>query len=650
MNNKFKLTGIYNYWDKLYTWKKYAERNKVPQSCQKCMKPRIHKTILLETKQHICWFCWIKKGSTYAKAIIKPAHTVYKPRKNIRTVETPIALVAREEIIAEVQRPVEASKKTMTAVKRPTTVKKSTAKNTNDTPYRTRSLFHDDELEDALEAADLSNVDAAYDKEMTKLSKKTFLDNSVFSKDMIDPKIVHIMEGNELYDGESGEKITRKTIVHNYSKTKPINHKQKNKIYGQDQNDNETIKSNQKNKHLVENQVEIDGTKSKQRNKSFIHIEVNIATNRTKNITQKSVDGSFSNTKSIDSNSNTRSIDTNARQNDINTTRQNDINTTRQNDINTNAVESNKKSVDLNAQIDDSNTKPANKFMVFYGSLAKKAKKSVVAIKENTKKSIDTITGSNRTSDDQITDNNNPTITILPKNKNLKNSEAKGIGESTGIIEYFKNNETIKCLNLEKSKKVRISLMIAKFSILLVTMIFGILSIYYSIMWQSLNNSGFLQNIGLIKNGIFNFATVDVGFGPLNLIQALGLNNQQINLLNSLAPNLATLGIHQFSNFSIEMLNTMIIFAVLGLVTSISVIFLKDGTALSLSLMVFALISIIIAIALWSVGLSIESLFTTPFNNINNLFSGWKAGQDVNDALVISINNEIQSLINLFSK
>lgn len=446
MDKKFKLTGIYNYWDKLDIWKKYAERNKIPQNCEKCKKPHIHKTVLLETGEHICWYCWIKKGSTYGQVVAKPVHTVLKTVKKVET-----------------KKPVKPASKSNVKL--------------------TKVINEGDVLENVLGEVDLEHTDNAHINEITKLA------NSVFLDDMIEQEIIDNVDEDESI------------------KVIPI------------------VKKVSKPKQKAKPKTAVKSTNSK------------VETIKSKKVTTKAID------KNID--------------------------------------------------------KP----------------KATVKI------------------DDVIVP-----VVAAPAKENTINQ-----------IKYSKYNPAIKSLNFEKSKKTRLAWNIAKYSILLITMAFAILALYYSSIWQAMNNNGFLVNTGLIKNGIFNFSNVSVNGVDTSLASVL-TDKTTINALNLLAPGLASLGISDLTSFSSPMLYTMIVFSVLGLVTSISVIFFKDGTVWSLWLMLFSLSCVIITIVLWSLGIIAANTFSTPFNSINSLFSGWGTDVNVNNDIQLKINNELTNLINLISK
>ncbi|MGL4952040.1 MAG: hypothetical protein ACRC4L_03605, partial [Mycoplasma sp.] len=70
------VTDPNNYWSKLAIWKKYASYNKQTVKCDACDRNNVHKTVLLENGQHICWYSWIKKGTIYGAVIAKSAHMV----------------------------------------------------------------------------------------------------------------------------------------------------------------------------------------------------------------------------------------------------------------------------------------------------------------------------------------------------------------------------------------------------------------------------------------------------------------------------------------------------------------------------------------------------------------------------------------------
>lgn len=468
MENKFKLTGIYNYWDKLGIWKKYAERNKIPQDCEKCKKPHIHKTVLLENGEHICWYCWIKKGSTYATVVAKPEHTVHKAPKKVE---------AKKPVI--------------------------TVKQTN--PTSSRVINEGDVLENVLGEVDLMHTDTSHINEITKLA------NSVFLDDMIEQEIVDVVEDDEPI------------------KVIPI--------------------------------VKKVG-KPKQKTEAKPKAPVKAKKVETKKVETKKVEAKKVETKKVQA----KKVET-------------------------------KKAVN----------KPVNKNI------------------------YDTKTTG------KILNVNEPVI-----NTPIKDNVAKK-------IDYSKYNPLIKSLNFEKSKKTRLVWTIAKYSILLITMAFAILALYYSTIWQSTGDNGFLVNIGLIKNGIFNFSNVSVNGLDTSLVSEL-TDKTNITALNLLAPGLASLGISDLTNFSNAMLYTMIVFSVLGLVTSISVIFFKDGTVWSLSLMLLSLSFVTITIVLWTLGFIDASAFSTPFNSINSLFSGWSTDANANNAIELKINDELSKLINLIAK
>lgn len=85
MQNKKKLllSGVYDYKDKLNVWKSYATRNIQVSDCEKCEKVHARKSVLLENGSHVCWFCWIRKGSNYGLVVPKPKQSI--PKSNNET-------------------------------------------------------------------------------------------------------------------------------------------------------------------------------------------------------------------------------------------------------------------------------------------------------------------------------------------------------------------------------------------------------------------------------------------------------------------------------------------------------------------------------------------------------------------------------------
>ncbi|MGL4952041.1 MAG: hypothetical protein ACRC4L_03610 [Mycoplasma sp.] len=96
-NNNLMLSGTYDYHKKLQVWKTYATRNKVAADCENCKKVHARKTVLLENGQHVCWYCWIRKGSNYGTVVFKPSEMILKqetPTKKIKQKEEKTKKVA----------------------------------------------------------------------------------------------------------------------------------------------------------------------------------------------------------------------------------------------------------------------------------------------------------------------------------------------------------------------------------------------------------------------------------------------------------------------------------------------------------------------------------------------------------------------------
>lgn len=90
----------YSYKDRLRNWRKYSTRNKIPFDCKECNKTHAYKTVYLDTGEHVCWFCWIRKYHAFHNAVHKPREIVKveKHKKKSQQVKEPIK-VAKPKII-----------------------------------------------------------------------------------------------------------------------------------------------------------------------------------------------------------------------------------------------------------------------------------------------------------------------------------------------------------------------------------------------------------------------------------------------------------------------------------------------------------------------------------------------------------------------
>lgn len=95
----------YSYKDRLRNWRKYSTRNKIPFDCKECNKTHAYKTVYLDTGEHVCWFCWIRKDHVFHNAVHKPQEIVKveKPKKKPQ-------LVKKLEVKPKVQKPIKVAK------------------------------------------------------------------------------------------------------------------------------------------------------------------------------------------------------------------------------------------------------------------------------------------------------------------------------------------------------------------------------------------------------------------------------------------------------------------------------------------------------------------------------------------------------------
>lgn len=99
MESKLSLNKLYNYKDRLNMWRKFATKNDVIISCEKCNKTHAHKSVLLETGEQACWYCWISKGTIIGKVVAK---SNAKPK----TKSEPVAKPTPKKVIRSTVKPV----------------------------------------------------------------------------------------------------------------------------------------------------------------------------------------------------------------------------------------------------------------------------------------------------------------------------------------------------------------------------------------------------------------------------------------------------------------------------------------------------------------------------------------------------------------
>lgn len=124
----------YSYKDRLRNWRKYSTRNKIPFDCKECNKTHAYKTVYLDTGEHVCWFCWIRKDHVFHNAVHKPQEIVRveKPKVKSQVVKKPIEK-------PKVDKPIKESKpeiiKIVKPIKKNKVVKKAVVKPKIEKPF-----------------------------------------------------------------------------------------------------------------------------------------------------------------------------------------------------------------------------------------------------------------------------------------------------------------------------------------------------------------------------------------------------------------------------------------------------------------------------------------------------------------------------------
>lgn len=111
-NKPLNITDKYIYEERLRIWDKFATKNAVVTKCEKCKKTHAHKSVLIETGEHICWYCWITKGEEYGKVVAKPV-VVKAPKVVVKKEPRPInSVVKSKPILKHTAKPTEAKNTT----------------------------------------------------------------------------------------------------------------------------------------------------------------------------------------------------------------------------------------------------------------------------------------------------------------------------------------------------------------------------------------------------------------------------------------------------------------------------------------------------------------------------------------------------------
>ncbi|MGL4947893.1 MAG: hypothetical protein ACRC42_00715 [Mycoplasma sp.] len=106
-NDKLNINDPYNYSNKLKIWRQFATYNKSPTKCDFCDRANAHKSVLLQDGKHVCWYSWIKKGTTYGSVVIKEVteKNIIKKVKKTKATENNLNTSRKVEVKATSEKP-----------------------------------------------------------------------------------------------------------------------------------------------------------------------------------------------------------------------------------------------------------------------------------------------------------------------------------------------------------------------------------------------------------------------------------------------------------------------------------------------------------------------------------------------------------------
>ncbi len=213
-------------------------------------------------------------------------------------------------------------------------------------------------------------------------------------------------------------------------------------------------------------------------------------------------------------------------------------------------------------------------------------------------------------------------------------------------IEYKKYNPFIFGDKLKTKHKFHLWYNIIKFSIILITIIFGLLALWFSTQWEK----GFISGAGYsfinedMMNSIFNL--------DLSYIHS-GQTDNNIEVFHPASATATAISEYSLSDFNIgnkiygnnlSLQSVLIAFSFIGIIMTIPSMVFKNGTAWSLGCIGLSFISMVIVILIFAFGLSDQMKLDNELDKINDLWSQYCDARTLSSTLNPSVGDNQEKI------
>ncbi|MGL4950955.1 MAG: hypothetical protein ACRC4M_03960 [Mycoplasma sp.] len=228
------------------------------------------------------------------------------------------------------------------------------------------------------------------------------------------------------------------------------------------------------------------------------------------------------------------------------------------------------------------------------------------------------------------------------------------------VIQYSKWNPKL------TDKKAHMWWNILKFSAILLTLVFAILGLYFSSIWQVTNGQGFLLKLGHIldKSTIANPDTFIFAFEGMydatehaQLAALMSTIVGNVTAAGFTAQTLAGSSLMDLTFYKTWMNIVLMVVSIVSIVTTIPLLVFKNRTVWSLSFLITQWALVIFIVAIFAIGLSAQQSIVNPINGMRHLISQWLQvfanGKTPDLAALAKVENNIllqsQKLVNILS-
>lgn len=216
-------------------------------------------------------------------------------------------------------------------------------------------------------------------------------------------------------------------------------------------------------------------------------------------------------------------------------------------------------------------------------------------------------------------------------------------------VVYSKFNPYMAQFGIQETKWKKVTWNVVKYGLALLLAIFAIISLYFTSLWQNVNDSGFLMNLEIISSGASSTGTnYFFNLADLSMIPGISADYAEFTSFagdQGIAKMLSSLALYDLNPaFSEGALNSLIAFSIISIIAVFPLLVFKNGTVCSVSFIGAGLVLAIIIITLFSIGMAAQNIFVAPFRNISNAASSY--GAQPNDVLVTRINDDLRALLN----